>query len=182
MKQYSELADSVVQDEDLLKKLRPTETSNVSKLLKIRAASEAELGDGQPVTNPAMFALVRAGLIYACDALEESHVIVQATDGDESAYWHGMIHRREGDFENARYWFRRAGILPFFGELHHVASAVSSVVAAQSDWDPYLFTGLCERNKYGETETTGELQKLQRMEFEVVFDYVWRRSFATPSK
>jgi hypothetical protein len=124
-----------------------------------------------------MLALVRAGLVYACDSLEESHMIVQGISGDEAAYWHGMIHRRDTDFENARYWFRRAGVLPVFNELHRAASAVSSVVAAQPNWDPYLFTGLCEQEKFGEEEQRGVLLKLQVIEFRAMFDDAWRKSF-----
>ncbi len=177
MKLYSDLVDSVWRDEDLLKHLLPKEASSITKVLQIRKAGDAEISGGLPFANPSIFPLVRAALFYACDAIDESHGIVQKIDGDESAYWHGMLHRREGDFDNARYWFRRAGTLSVFGELHHSACAVSPIVAAQLNWDPYLFTGLCEQNKFGETETTGELVKLQRIEFQTVFDYTWRLSF-----
>ena len=37
--------------------------------------------------------------------------LIQEAKGDLGSYWHGMLHRREGDFDNARYWFRRAGVL-----------------------------------------------------------------------
>ena len=178
MKRYSEFVDRILGYGELLKKLRPTEAADTGRLLRIRAADDGEISGGQAVVNPAIFPLVRGALFYACDAIDESHGIVQKVDGDEGAYWHGMLHRREGDFENARYWFRRAGVLPVFGELHHATSSVSAIVAAQSNWDPYLFTGLCEQNKFGETETTAELVKLQQIEFRTVFDYTWRRSFA----
>jgi len=182
MKLYSDLVDSVWRDDDLLKKLHPKESSNIGKILQIRASDDAKICDGLAVVNAGMFPLLRGGLLYACDAIDESHGIVQKVDGDESAYWHGMLHRREGDFDNARYWFRRAGTLPVFNDLHHAACSVSPIVAAQSNWDPYLFTGLCEQNKFGETETTSELAKLQRIEFEKIFDYTWRRIFTPPVK
>ena len=38
-----------------------------------------------------------------------AHHLVQELEGDPIAdYLHGIIHRREGDFANANYWFRRA--------------------------------------------------------------------------
>jgi hypothetical protein len=177
MKQYSDFVDRIFSDRDLLKKLLPAGLSDTDRLLRIRAADDAAIGGEKTITSPEMFALVRAGLFYAVDAIDEGHKIVQGIGGDESSYWHGMVHRREGDFDNARYWYRRSGELPVFGELHREAAAVSAVVAAQSNWDPYLFTGLCEQNKFGETETRDELVKLQRIEFDVIFDYCWRRSF-----
>jgi hypothetical protein len=33
--------------------------------------------------------------------------------GDEG----GDVHRKEGDLDNARYWYRRAGAKPFTGSL-----------------------------------------------------------------
>ena len=177
MKKYSDLVDRLLEYGDLLLKLRPTEVADTAKLLRIRAADDATVCGGQAIVEPSMFALVRGGLLYAIDAIDESHVVVQGIDGDVSAYWHGMIHRREGDFDNARYWFRRAGALTFFGELHRRASQVASVFAAQSNWDPYLFTGLCEQDKFGDTEMRDQLVKLQRIEFDAIFDYVWCKSF-----
>jgi hypothetical protein len=123
-----------------------------------------------------MFALVRGGLLYALDAIQEAHAIFQDAKGDLGSYWHGMIHRREGDFDNARYWFRRSGILPVFSELHSAASQSSALMARQSNWDPYVFTGECEQARFGETEGLNGLVALQRVEFEVVFDYCWRKS------
>ena len=38
-----------------------------------------------------------------------AHDQVQALEGNQTAaYLHGIIHRREGDFWNANYWFRQA--------------------------------------------------------------------------
>src|ERR1700677_1222937 len=177
MEDYSGIVDAVLRDRELLKKLRPTEVSDTAKLLKIRAASDSELAGGKQVATPAMFALVRAGVVYACDALSEGYMIAQGVSGDESACWRGMIDRRRGDFENARDCFRRVGVMPVFDELHRAASAVSAVVASQPNWDPYLFTGLCEQEKFGDYTLRDELLKLQAIEFRVMFDYVWRKSF-----
>lgn len=42
---------------------------------------------------------------------DEAHAIVQKLEGDPRAnHIHGLLHRKEGDEANARYWFRRAGV------------------------------------------------------------------------
>lgn len=177
MDEYPEIVDAVLRDGELLRKLRPTEVSDVAKLLRVRAASNDELAGGRLIADPNMLSLVRAGLVYACDSLHESHMIVQGISGDEAAYWHGMIHRREGDFDNARHWFRRTGALAVYDEIHRKASSVASIVAAQSNWDPYLFTGLCEQEKYGEHELLATCLKLQAIEFQAMLGDAWRKSF-----
>lgn len=48
----------------------------------------------------------------AHDDLESAHNLVQEKSGDLAAYIHGIIHRREGDFFNANYWFQHSEPLP----------------------------------------------------------------------
>src|SRR5438067_362975 len=48
-----------------------------------------------------------SGLWLLHDFLDESHKISQEIETIEGSYWHGIMHRREPDYGNARYWFRR---------------------------------------------------------------------------
>lgn len=176
MATYSEPIDRVLRAEGLLSRLQPSGILDRELWRQTRDATDLQLTEGRPVGAPAPFVLVRGGLLYALDDLEGSHRLFQDAAGDLSAYWHGMLHRREGDFDNARYWFRRAGPLPFFGALHGRAASDSAQMAKQSSWDPYLFTGECEQARFGADEITGELISLQRAEFDVVFDYTWRQA------
>lgn len=175
MNGYSDLVDRLLLHDDLLRRLIPTESFNPVLVVRLREASDATLAGGRPIGKPGAFRLVRGGLFYVLDALEEAHVFFQQADGDLAAYWHGMVHRREGDFDNARYWFSRAGELPFFPNLHRQASGESEVFARQLSWDPYLFTGQCEQARFGAHELVQELAALQRLEFNAVFDYSWRQ-------
>jgi hypothetical protein len=176
MKTYSDFVDPILRADGLLQKLMPAEPLDYDLLFKLRAADDAAISGQRSIGKPPMFTLVRGGLLYALDAIDEAHKIFQDSSGDLGSYWHGMMHRREGDFDNARYWFRRAGVLPVFDALHSAASEHSAVMARQPNWDPYLFTGECERARFGEEESLKELAMLQRVEFEVLFDYCWRES------
>jgi hypothetical protein len=41
---------------------------------------------------------------------QSAHQIAQQHEGDPIANWiHAVVHRMEGDLENARYWYRRSG-------------------------------------------------------------------------
>src|SRR6516165_1333879 len=47
-----------------------------------------------------------AGLWLFHDFLDESHAISQDIDTIEGSYWHAILHRREPDYVNSKYWFR----------------------------------------------------------------------------
>jgi len=181
MPSYSELIARALRTDRLLEKLMPTEPLDREFARRIREADDATLAGDVPVTSGPDFALVRGGALYALDDLEPAHAIFQEAQGDLGSYWHGMMHRREGDFDNARYWFRRAGALPFFAALHGSASRVSADMARQSSWDPYLFTGQCEQTRFGAEELLPEMRALQRAEFDAIFAACWRRSVKAPS-
>lgn len=63
--------------------------------------------------------LTKAGLHLLNDDLVTSHVLAQRHEGEAVAdYWHAIIHRREGDYGNSRYWFGRVGRTPLLAEVY----------------------------------------------------------------
>jgi hypothetical protein len=53
-------------------------------------------------------------LLKAVEFLEKgewqpAHEIVQGEKSNLAAWLHGIVHTLEGDLDNARYWYRRAG-------------------------------------------------------------------------
>jgi hypothetical protein len=40
---------------------------------------------------------------------QEAHVIVQEDESSLGCWAHGIVHVLEGDLDNARYWYERAG-------------------------------------------------------------------------
>jgi len=50
-----------------------------------------------------------AGIWLYVDDLDRSHQVSQSIETPIGSLWHGIMHRREGDFWNSKYWFRRAG-------------------------------------------------------------------------
>ncbi len=48
---------------------------------------------------------------------DAAHGIVQGYDTDPTAAWiHAVLHKIEGDSDNSRYWYRRAGKMEHFPE------------------------------------------------------------------
>ena len=48
---------------------------------------------------------------------EAAHVTVQDNSSANAAWVHAYLHRKEGDIDNARYWYARAGRPEFTGSL-----------------------------------------------------------------
>lgn len=106
---------------------------------------------------------VRAGLHLWNDALGEAHTLVQGMADADGAYWHGIMHRREGDLENADYWFRRVGTHPIFPAVRTAALNIAREAAAGGNawagglaetlaagpWDPHRFIALCGQARSG---------------------------------
>jgi len=90
--------------------------------------SRRTLASGQPTP------LAAAGLWLLAGDLEASHAISQADERPDASFWHAVMHRREGDFSNAKYWFRRVGRHPVLADL-----------AATEYGDPMEFVDRCER-------------------------------------
>jgi hypothetical protein len=65
------------------------------------------------VSDPAL----RAGIWLFVDDLEASHTISQRIADPTGAYWHAIMHRREGDFSNSKYWLRQTARHPVMDGL-----------------------------------------------------------------
>jgi hypothetical protein len=102
-----------------------------------------------------------AGLWLRFDFLDESHKISQEVETPTGSFWHAIMHRREGDFGNSKYWWRRVGQHPaLIGDPSAFVDAVEACVVR------------------GEGAVTA-LQAQQRREWETLFDYCYRCAVAT---
>jgi hypothetical protein len=115
-----------------------------------------------------------AGLWLRYDHLDESHRISQEIHTPEGSFWHGILHRREGDYGNAKYWFRRVGDHPVFEPLGAAAKELGVFPSGQ--WDPYAFVDRVESTVAAGRPGDEALSQLQEREWQLLFDYCYRRA------
>jgi hypothetical protein len=149
----------------------------------IEAAPMPDLGDGPQV--PALFDLLSdglknqwtsidssqqslciSGLWLLAGELDRSHSISQDIGSAEGSFWHAIMHRREGDFGNSKYWFRRVGSHPVFDQLAEISDGVYS--------DPYDFVDQCSRVQQGDDESSQECQRAQWLEWQALMSHCIR--------
>jgi hypothetical protein len=95
-------------------RLAPMEGA-MTALVVTSEASPALVGEvSRIVEHPAIDGNpgLAAGLWLYIDDLDRSHTVSQGMDDETGSFWHGIMHRREGDFSNSHYWFRRVGRHP----------------------------------------------------------------------
>jgi hypothetical protein len=120
-----------------------------------------------------------AGLWLEHNCLDESHTISQDIDTPTGSYWHGLMHRREPDASNAAYWFRRVGDHPIFADLAEEARTLG-LQGKSGRWDPFAFIDLCEKHRDTESPEEETLRRVQRREWELLFDFCYRAAVDIP--
>jgi hypothetical protein len=160
--------------EDRLAPLGPG-TPNGGARTKLPALDLAAAFAPHAVRDRDMAGACLAGLWLYHDFLDESHALSQDIDTPTGSYWHGIMHRREPDASNAAYWFRRVGDHPIFAELAAEARALG-LRAASARWDPFAFIDLCEKHRGSGAPEEDTLRRVQRREWELLFDYCYRQA------
>lgn len=166
--------------------LVPQEESDATLTRAILSSSPEQLLGKTKLENPDLGLAVKSGLLLWNDALEASHRISQAIPNETGSYWHGIMHRREPDYSNAKYWFQRVGDHPCFPavrdkairllELESSPWAQEALAAIQrkASWDPYRFVDWCEAAEHASAESDIArpiLQKVQACEIEVLLRF-----------
>jgi hypothetical protein len=136
---------------------------------------------GVPHFEEAMALAVKSGLLLWNDALEPSHVLSQAVTTTTGSYWHGIMHRREPDFGNSKYWFHRVGKHPVFTLVMEEAAAFLKTLQGEyaegwlseiqaKGWDPFQFVDRCELAVRGKEpkEVVTVLERVQVIEIETL--------------
>jgi hypothetical protein len=120
-----------------------------------------------------------SGVWLLHDFLDESHTISQSIETPSGSFWHAIMHRREGDFSNAKYWLRRVGRHPV---MEHVAESLrdsdsrlgETRLRVSKDWDPFEFVDRCEAVVRGNRSDRDACLDIQQAEWELLFDFCYR--------
>lgn len=157
-------------------------TPNEPMRPRLQTLTTEELFAHAPIRRPDFAAACMAGLWLYHDFLDESHELSQGLSSVEGSFWHGIMHRREPDYSNAAYWFRKVGRHPIYEALgpaaQELAEAATPGSAVPVPWDPFWFIDFCEDcvRKKRPADTLARL--IQKREWELLFEYCYRKAIA----
>ena len=149
--------------------LAPAAPADSPQLRELRQLEPEDFFDDGAIEDRDFAKCVQSGLYLYFSALDESHKISQGIGSASGSYWHGIMHRQEGDWSNAKYWFRRVGAHPVFAEL---------AAATGAGWDPYAFVDRCSAAAAGNLAAAG-LIDLQMQEWRLLMRFCYRNAIGS---
>jgi len=146
---------------------------------QVASVATADLFRG-PVVKPAMAEDVRCGLWLWHDFLEPAHHLAQADPTVTGSLWHAILHRREGNFDNSRYWYAKCRQHFILGPLaQHVSAMVNPLPADKrllkltiNGWDADAFVALVEDMRHQPADPLHTLcVEIQRLEWRLLIEH-----------
>jgi hypothetical protein len=149
----------------------------------LKQLTNASVFGGRLVSDLSMASACLAGLWLYHDYLDESHRISQEIHTATGSFWHAIMHRREGDYSNSKYWFRQVGRHPVYPRLQRAAAQLSTeakpdltsgLFAGHDEWDAEAFIDLCQKAHLSGSSLATLCRWIQLREWEILFDYCFR--------
>lgn len=125
--------------------------------------------------------LIRSLVLLWHDHLVASHNISQGIENADGSFVHAIMHRREPDAWNSKYWWRRVGKHPAFPEITRRVSellkgshrreelGLAKRLVADGSWDASAFVDACDAAK--DESMIRTLREIQRIETEVLLEH-----------
>ena len=151
--------------------LGPGTSNTAVKPLLVKFDPFADLG--QPVRDRETARACLAGLWLYHDFLDESHTISQDLPSAEGSFWHAVMHRREPDPSNSKYWWRRVGKHSVLARLREQAPAVGYKYTT-----PEPFVDFCEKVRDSGSVDEDLARRVQQLEWQLLFEWCYRQAGA----
>jgi len=104
---------------------------------------------------------LKASLYLWNDDLDKAHKMAQEIPTATGSLIHGIMHRREPDYENSKYWFRRVGRHPLFEQMRKDFPK----------WEPFWFVDACAALERGGKDPSRDwLENVQAKELALLVD------------
>ena len=127
----------------------------------------------------------QSGLYVYLSCMDQAHAIAQEIRTPTGSYWHGILHRMEPDFSNARYWFRQVRQHEIFPALREAVIEIAGnpmpEFKVKPRWDAGRFIDHCEGvHKRPNPDLEPILLEIQLAEWQLLFDFCCRKALGCP--